>query len=354
MFNRKIKFSLLLLSAVFVLLSSCRKDMALLEEQAKEGTVEVVDGAVTITSLLCNSATHSGVLKQGLAASNVSSTVPYTGGSGKPYSAQSVNSTGVTGLTATLPAGTFVNGNGSLVYTIIGTPSDIGTASFLLSIGGQSCVMSRIVDSYPLGTVHCTSTPTAVVDVTNPITGKTWMDRNLGASQVAASSTDANAYGDLYQWGRGADGHQCRTSPTTSSLSSIDQPGHGDFILTSSSLSDWRNPQNTNLWQGVNGVNNPCPSGYRLPTETEFLNEYLSWNTNNAAGAFSSPLKLPVAGNRLFNDSQLNSVGTHGNYWSSTVSSTLSKQLSFNNITFGSSMNASTRSFGISIRCIKD
>ncbi|PKG42563.1 hypothetical protein, partial [Psychroflexus sp. MES1-P1E] len=35
-------------------------------------------------------------------------------------------------------------------------------------------------------------------DVTNPITGEIWMDRNLGASQVATSSIDAAAYGDLY------------------------------------------------------------------------------------------------------------------------------------------------------------
>jgi len=33
------------------------------------------------------------------------------------------------------------------------------------------------------------------------------MDRNLGATQVATSSTDENSYGDLYQWGRRADGH---------------------------------------------------------------------------------------------------------------------------------------------------
>ena len=32
-------------------------------------------------------------------------------------------------------------------------------------------------------------------------TGKIWMDKNLGATQVATSSTDAASYGDLYQWG---------------------------------------------------------------------------------------------------------------------------------------------------------
>jgi hypothetical protein len=71
------------------------------------------------------------------------------------------------------------------------------------------------IGSYPPGARHCGGTPTAIVDVTNPTTGKTWMDRNLGASRVATDSTDALAYGDLYQWGRFADGHQCRDSDQT-------------------------------------------------------------------------------------------------------------------------------------------
>jgi hypothetical protein len=39
-------------------------------------------------------------------------------------------------------------------------------------------------------------------------TGRIWMDRNLGATRVALSSTDTEAYGDYYQWGRPEDGHQ--------------------------------------------------------------------------------------------------------------------------------------------------
>ncbi|MEA3448519.1 MAG: hypothetical protein U9Q98_08760, partial [Bacteroidota bacterium] len=46
-------------------------------------------------------------------------------------------------------------------------------------------------------------------DVLNPATGKVWMDKNLGASQVADSSNDYNAYGALFQWGRLSDGHEC-------------------------------------------------------------------------------------------------------------------------------------------------
>jgi uncharacterized protein (TIGR02145 family) len=206
--------------------------------------------------------------------------------------------------------------------------------------------------TYPPGTVHCTGTPTTVVDVTNPATGKIWMDRNLGASQAATSSTDANSYGDLYQWGRGADGHQCRTSSTTTTLSSTDQPAHGDFITVNSGNYDWRSPQNDNLWQGVNGVNNPCPSGYRLPTYAELEAERLSWSQNNSAGAFASPLKLPMAGNRGNSNGSLVDVGSNGYYWSSTVNGTNANYLLFRSSS--AYMYYFSRAGGGSVRCLKD
>ena len=206
--------------------------------------------------------------------------------------------------------------------------------------------------AFPEGTIFCASGISAVVDVTNPVTGKIWMDRNLGASQVAASSTDANSYGDMYQWGRRADGHQCRTSPTTTTLSSVDQPAHGSFITSNGSPNDWRVPQNTNLWQGVNGVNNPCPSGYRIPTEAELSAERLSWSTNNASGAFASPLKLPVAGRREDSDGSLFIVGSDGSCWSSTVSAPYSRSLLFNSS--NANMFSKDRANGFSVRCIKD
>jgi uncharacterized protein (TIGR02145 family) len=188
-------------------------------------------------------------------------------------------------------------------------------------------------------------------DVTSP-TGEIWMDRNLGASQAATSSTDAASYGDLYQWGRAADGHESRTSGTTSTLATSDTPGHGDYITNGSSPYDWRSPQNDNLWQGVSGTNNPCPSGYRLPTEAEWEAERTSWGSNNSAGAFASPLKLPVAGYRSGSDGSLGNVGSSGGYWSSTVSGTYARNLYFNSGNAG--MNSNYRAGGFSVRCIKD
>jgi len=236
--------------------------------------------------------------------------------------------------------------NGTVVNHAI---SDINNVTF-----------TPLTGVFPAGTVHCGGVATTVVDVTNPITGKTWMDRNLGASQVATSSTDILAYGDLYQWGRRADGHQCQTSPNTPTLSSVDQPAHGDFIISTNAPYDWRSPQNDNLWQGVNGVNNPCPSGYRIPTEAEFNAERLSWIPNDAAGAYASPLKLSKAGIFHGGFGAPNGVNNYGNYWSSTVaiyvwngvSGTVSRKLFLSNSS--TSIGEESHSFGCSVRCIKD
>jgi uncharacterized protein (TIGR02145 family) len=216
----------------------------------------------------------------------------------------------------------------------------------------DGCGSTVPVPTYAAGSVFCASGSATIVEVTNSTTGKVWMDRNLGASQVATSSTDANSYGDLYQWGRKSDGHQCRNSATNSTLSSSDQPGHGDFILTSSIPNNWRNPDNTNLWQGVNGVNNPCPSLYRLPTEAEIDAERGSWSTNNAAGAFASPLKLPITGRRSFISGSLLNVGSSGYYWSSTVYSSSARVLDFSS--GNAYIGTSSRAYGYSVRCLKD
>jgi uncharacterized protein (TIGR02145 family) len=192
---------------------------------------------------------------------------------------------------------------------------------------------------------------TTVVPVTNPITGKTWMDRNLGASQAATSSSDAASYGDLYQWGRGTDGHERRVSAVISTSSASDNPGHGAFITT---FSDWRSGQNAGLWQGVNGTNNPCPGGYRLPTDTELSAELASWGSgnNNAAGAFTSLLKLPMAGYRYASNGSLFAMGVNCGYWSSTVSGTQSHYLTFNSTT--GLVKPGGPAAGFSVRCIKD
>jgi uncharacterized protein (TIGR02145 family) len=301
------------------------------------------------------------------AVSNITGTTAVSGGNITNNGGSLVTQRGICYSTSTNPTtanSTIISGSGTGSFTsnLTGLTASttyyvrayainsVGTAygnqvSFTAASGGGT-------GTYPSGSVFCNGSTTAVVDVINPVTGKTWMDRNLGASRAATSSTDASAYGDLYQWGRRSDGHQCRNSATTSSLSSTDQPANGNFILAPNTPSDWRSPQNINLWQGVNGVNNPCPSGYRLPTDNELDQERWIWSSNTSAGAIASPLKLPMAGYRSFSNGSLSNVGTDGRYWSSTVSSTGSRRLDFNSI--GTGMNTLNRAGGYSVRCIKD
>ena len=61
---------------------------------------------------------------------------------------------------------------------------------------------------------------------------------------------------------------------------------------------------------------------------------------------------LPVAGNRNNSNGSLNNVGSNGNYWSSTVDGTNSRNLNFNSS--NANMNSNNRANGFSVRCLKD
>jgi len=68
--------------------------------------------------------------------------VPYTGANGGTYDRQVIGP--INGLTATLEAGNFVNGSGTLVYTVTGVPtlSTPEITTFSINIGGQICEVS--------------------------------------------------------------------------------------------------------------------------------------------------------------------------------------------------------------------
>jgi uncharacterized protein (TIGR02145 family) len=225
---------------------------------------------------------------------------------------------------------------------------------------------------YPEGTVFCASGPTEIVEVTSAAGGKVWMDRNLGASQVATAFNDADSYGDLYQWGRAADGHQCRDSDkyngTTNRPNTITASGDwdGKFIklTNNTNRNDWVTTQTDNAWNSgttapVKTPTDPCPTGYRVPTRAELDAERASWSLQNRDGAINSPLKLPAAGWRSNTDTpgDIFDIGNRARYWSSSVSGVKSDYLTFGltssgfaNVTDGQG----NRATGYSVRCIKD
>jgi hypothetical protein len=212
-------------------------------------------------------------------------------------------------------------------------------------------------------------------------TGRIWMDRNLGATGVSSSSPKYANYGDLYQWGRGADGHQAMiwtdiyssagtTSPKGTAIdtsrttikSTTDSPGHSKFILSwyfnislGATKEDWREPKNDNLWQGNNGINNPCPVGFRLPTYQEAKDELSSWGPNIGAiglvnfGPISPYPSVPVRDTRYGETSK--GGGANGLYWTSTVLGDNVYVIDADNRKMSIT---SQRGMGICVRCIKD
>ncbi len=203
--------------------------------------------------------------------------------------------------------------------------------------------------------------------------GRCWLDRNLGASRKAVSIDDYLAYGSLYQWGRASDGHQLiagwdvsigtPVNGTTSILSNTDTPGNSNFILASG---DWRSPKNLSLWQGLGGINNPCPPGFRLPTITEWQTYITAANVTNAASFYSSQLKILRSGKRVSTNGAIQLATFFGYYWSSSLSSGWDKDWAACNVFFydggvypnakpdGSCDGGSERANGQPVRCIHD
>jgi len=300
---------------------------------------------------------------------------------------------GLSGTTATLAANTPVNGNGA--WSIVsgeggsfsGQPTSTNPSATFSGVEGNSYVLRWTI------TTSCGSSQDDVtISFANPFTcgsstvtftyngssvtygtvlggsGRCWFDRNLGATSVATSGTDRFAYGDLFQWGRTADGHQRITwssstagslqqSTTTTLAPNGSQPANSNYIISSASPYDWN--QN-NAWvdrwtvSGNKSAADPCPTGWRVPIESEWNGERTTWSQQNGNGAFASPLKLPLSGQVNPANGAVVSAGNAGLYWSSTISS---NGVDSRHLDFGSSYAVMTdwrRAGGYSIRCIRE
>jgi hypothetical protein len=177
--------------------------------------------------------------------------------------------------------------------------------------------------------------------------------RNLGARQVCTSSTDAACYGDLYQWGRAKDGHESEGSGTiTTSAASITPPTTKFINKTDwvSSGIDSNGDLRAAAWAD-GGDNDICPAGFSVPTEAE-LRLATTTKVKDIATAFSSFLKLPASGGRAPGDSKSSGVGVSAPLWSRSTKKSFGRFFAI--YTKNASFQSINRSYGFSVRCIKD
>jgi uncharacterized protein (TIGR02145 family) len=177
--------------------------------------------------------------------------------------------------------------------------------------------------------------------------GKCWLDRNLGAKSVAKYPKDKESFGDYYQWGRVADGHEEKRSTPTVLLSEIDNPGFSGFILSTTSPYDWHNPQNNNLW--LNDSNSPCPNGWNVASKNDF-DDLLS-NSNSSNDLFNSQLRIPVSGYRNGSSGNILDEGNRTLLWTSNSSGKKAIALEAENNQIKQKKFA--RANGMPVRCVK-
>ncbi len=312
---------------------------------------------VSISGFDCVGVKITGTLVKDKIVSNVSATINYTGGNGKTYLTKAHTSTGVTGLSATLLAGTLANGVGTLVYTISGIPNTAGTANFAISLGGKSCTITITVDDV----AQTIGKPGPnITDAENntyktvTIGTQTWMAENLKVSKYSDGTSIPNIT-DNKQW-------QNNTTGAWSYYNS-DAANNAKY----GKLYNWYAVSKT-----TNGNKNVCPTGWHIPTDAEWtvLTEYLggasvagskmkevgttSWSSPNTDATNESLFTSLPGGYRYSNGVYVN-VGSNGEWWSSTEYNT---NLAWYRDLYDSNGSVYRyyvdKSFGFSVRCLKD
>jgi uncharacterized protein (TIGR02145 family) len=314
---------------------------------------------VSISGFDCAGVKIVGTLTKDKAASNVTATLTYSGGNGKTYLTKYHTSSGVTGLSATLLAGTLADGEGTLVYIISGTPSSAGTANFVIALGGKSCTITIVVDEVTQNPTIGKPGPNITDSENNTyktvyIGTQQWMGENLKVSKYSDGTTIPNIT-DNTQW----------ENNTTGACAYYNNDAANNAKY--GKLYNWYAVSKT-----TNGNKNLCPTGWHVPTDAEWtvLQEYLGGNSvaggkmkevgitnwiSPNTDATNKSLFTGLPGGYRANDGYYYYVGNSGYWWSSAEFNTSNAWFRY---LYSNSGNAYRVSFskknGLSVRCLRD
>ena len=312
-----------------------------------------------VSSIDCSNATHVGILTASSQVTNATSTLPYSGGNGGPFVTQAFASKGVLGLTATLSSGNFSMGSGTLTFTITGTPTSSGTASFDLTIGGKTCTLTRIVASSTQQNVG--SYGANVVDVD----GNSYKTVLLGTQQWMAENLKVTKFND----------GTLLPVITSSSLWSTNTTGANCYLNNDlATVTKYGRLYNWNAVSRLkNGNKNICPTGWHVPASTEWITLFdylggitvaggkmkevgtLNWTSPNTDATNVSLFTALPGGARMYDIGDYYYYTGSGYWWTSTESNSLEAwRISLNNNSASVDRAVSEKASGFSIRCIKD
>jgi uncharacterized protein (TIGR02145 family) len=200
-------------------------------------------------------------------------------------------------------------------------------------------------------TVSNSVTPLSTVVVnTSASTTLTFMAHNLGADYSLDPHTLVQGiHGNYYQWGRS-------TAVADASTSS---GAIGGWITTAADNGAWADGNKT--------ANDPCPTGYRVPTRDQWYYVVIH-NQQTSIGSFgrnetnfgaarqfvsgANTLTLPAAGYRFNINGALDDRGGNGYYWSSTENGPSGRRLTFTS--GNASVGTDNRTYGFSVRCVSE
>ena len=177
----------------------------------------------------------------------------------------------------------------------------------------------------------------------------------LGAMKVCEALDDEFCFGDYYQWGRRADGHEKYGSDVTTTLAIDINNTHAYFIIQNNiSPYDWTTVDTDGFlrstqWSRIDG-NSICPIGYRVPTIQELEDEIIY--INNSIDAFNSFLKLPSSGSRYGYDGSYRYESMSGHLWSSSIHHEGAYNLHYYSILSYTGSNGRANAYAV--RCIKE